>query len=216
MNYIISIEGNIGSGKSTLLINLKKIYKDRVVFIEEPVDNWKQLVNENNENILELFYKDKHKYSFSFQLFAYITRLKSFLNTISQYSNKIIITERSIFSDKYIFAKLLFNEKHLNSIEWKVYLELFNMFSQNYTINKYIYVNTNPHECLKRINKRNRSEEANKIPIEYLQSLHNNHEEWIKTTEHLEIDGNLSENDVLNKAIDFIIQLTQNHSSLYL
>jgi deoxyadenosine/deoxycytidine kinase len=209
MNYIISIEGNIGSGKSTLLKNLKTKYKDKIIFIDEPVEDWKQLTDNNNENILELFYKDKNKYSFSFQLFAYITRLKMFINTVSKYSNKIIITERSIFSDKYIFAKLLFEDNYLNSIEWQIYLELFNLFSENYKINKYIYINTHHNECFKRINKRSRSEEVDKISIEYLKKLDKNHLDWLKNTDHLEINGNLPEDNVLNIFDIFINQLIE-------
>ena len=74
---IISIEGNIGSGKSTLLENLKEKYKDdnKMVFLDEPVKLWNNIKDKNGMTMLEKFYSDQDKYSFSFQMMAYISRL---------------------------------------------------------------------------------------------------------------------------------------------
>ena len=71
---IVSIEGNIGSGKSTLLSNLREHYKNssNVVFLKEPVDEWEKITDENGETILKKFYSDQEKYSFSFQMMAYV------------------------------------------------------------------------------------------------------------------------------------------------
>jgi deoxyadenosine/deoxycytidine kinase len=75
---LISIDGNIGSGKSTLMANLREHYKDEpnVVFLKEPVDEWAAIKDENGITILEKFYEDSEKYAFSFQMMAYISRLK--------------------------------------------------------------------------------------------------------------------------------------------
>jgi deoxyadenosine/deoxycytidine kinase len=66
---IISIDGNIGSGKSTLLEFLKKEFADNenIMFLREPVDIWESITDESGTNILEKFYEDQTKYSFSFQ-----------------------------------------------------------------------------------------------------------------------------------------------------
>jgi deoxyadenosine/deoxycytidine kinase len=42
----------------------------------------------------------------------------------------------------------------------------------------FIYLRTDPETCHKRMNKRNRSEEAS-VPLAYLQKLHDKHEEWL-------------------------------------
>jgi deoxyadenosine/deoxycytidine kinase len=55
---ILSIDGNIGAGKSTFLNQLKKSYPNWH-FVDEPVDTWTKFVNENNESLLEVFYKDR-------------------------------------------------------------------------------------------------------------------------------------------------------------
>ena len=69
---IVSIEGNIGSGKSTLLANLKKHFNKNtnIIFLKEPVDEWSKITDENGTTILEKFYADQDKYSFSFQMMA--------------------------------------------------------------------------------------------------------------------------------------------------
>ena len=77
-HIIVSIEGNIGSGKSTLLANLRKHYTNdsNVVFLKEPVDEWEKIKDENGTTILEKFYGNQEKYSFPFQMMAYVSRLR--------------------------------------------------------------------------------------------------------------------------------------------
>ena len=72
---IFSIEGNIGSGKSTLFEELKNVYSciPNIVFLEEPVSEWEKIKNKQGEPMLQLFYRDPKKYSFSFQMMAFIS-----------------------------------------------------------------------------------------------------------------------------------------------
>ena len=60
MTYIFSIEGNIGSGKSTLVKELKKsvpnILDKKVVYVQEPVNEWSKIKDKKGETILEKFY----------------------------------------------------------------------------------------------------------------------------------------------------------------
>ena len=94
---IYSIEGNIGSGKSTLVKMMKEQTKsDNVIFVQEPVDIWNTIKDDNNETILEKYYKDQEKYAFSFQIMAYISRISILRKTIKKHPNAIIITERSV------------------------------------------------------------------------------------------------------------------------
>ena len=128
---IISIEGNIGSGKTTLLTNLKNYYKDNenIIFLKEPVDEWAQIKDENGATILEKFYADQAKYSFSFQMMAYISRLKLLRDTLKKYNNKkiIIITERSLYTDNMVFAKMLYDSGKIEHINYQIYLNWFTM-----------------------------------------------------------------------------------------
>ena len=90
-NTIISLEGNIGSGKSTILQIMQQKYQNNpnVIFVDEPVSEW-NLIKDGNKSILELFYEDQAKYSFAFQIMAYITGLRKLLQVLENNSDKII------------------------------------------------------------------------------------------------------------------------------
>jgi deoxyadenosine/deoxycytidine kinase len=174
---IVSIEGNIGSGKSTLLSNLRKHYENNanVVFLKEPVDEWEKIKDENGETILKKFYADQEKYSFPFQMMAYVSRLKVLRDTLktiktdTQDKNIIIITERSLYTDKMVFAKMLYDSKKIEHVNYQIYLNWFDTFSEEFPVNKVVYVKTSPDKCYQRIVKRSRTGEEN-IPLEYLTS----------------------------------------------
>ena len=111
---IVSIEGNIGSGKSTLLANLRETYKNdaNIIFLKEPVDEWEKIKDENGITILEKFYSDQNKYSFPFQMMAYVSRLKVLRDELkniqfSEDKKTIIITERSLHTDKMVLSIFL-------------------------------------------------------------------------------------------------------------
>ena len=67
MVKIVSIEGNIGSGKSTLIKQLNTdLNLKNVLFLPEPVDVWNEIKDTNGVTILEKYYINKSRYSFSF------------------------------------------------------------------------------------------------------------------------------------------------------
>ena len=195
---IILIEGNIGSGKSTLLQILKDKYKNRsdVHFVDEPVSEW-ETIQDDGKSILELFYGDKEKYSFTFQVLAYITRLRLLLNAIEKNPNDIIICERSIFTDKFVFAKMLRQQGYIDNIQWKTYNYWFDTFKDKVKADYIVYVNTEPSICFERIKKRNRNGES-EIPIDYLNHCHTLHQEWLcqESSEHklVTFNGNIEFN----------------------
>ena len=208
MSYIIvSIDGNIGSGKSTLLDNLKVFYKNNknVIFLKEPVDEWEKIKDENGVTILEKFYTNQEKYSFSFQMMAYVSRLKVLRDTLKEHKllidqNKqiIIITERSLFTDKMVFAKMLYDTGKIEYVNYQIYLNWFNTFSDEFPVHKIIYVRTLPENCHSRILKRLREGESN-IPLEYLISCSQYHDSMLdKTTEDCICNNQL----ILNGDID--------------
>ena len=196
MTFIVSVEGNIGSGKSTFLNQLKqytkKFKRSDIVFVQEPVDEWNNIKDSTGQNILEKFYADQEGYSFSFQIMAYITRLRKLLDAIKNNSDKIIICERSLETDKYVFAKMLYDSKKMREIDWVIYNYWFDSFLEEVKTDMIIYINTSPDNCYKRIKKRNRRGEES-IPFDYLDNCHKYHEEWLNKTDiNIEkIDGNI-------------------------
>jgi len=188
---IVSIEGNIGSGKSTLLQNLREHYENvpEVIFLKEPVDEWEKIKDENGVTILEKFYGNQQKYSFPFQMMAYVSRLKLLKDTLknihTMYSstvekkNIIIITERSLYTDKLVFAKMLYDCGKIEYVNYQIYLNWFDTFIEDYPVNKIIYVKASPEICHMRILKRSRDGETN-IPLEYLEDCDRYHDNMIE------------------------------------
>jgi deoxyadenosine/deoxycytidine kinase len=188
---IISIDGNIGSGKSTLIADMKKQLKNNknIIFLQEPVKDWISLTDDENDNILNKFYKDKNRWAYIFQNFAFITRAKIMLDAINEnkYSYfqepKVIITERSVETDKNVFAKMLFEDKNMTDLEFKVYNEWYNYLYPEIKVNNVVYLRTLPQTAYERMSNRSRKEEST-VPKDYIQMVHKFHDDWL--TKHNE------------------------------
>lgn len=205
---ILSIEGNIGSGKSTFLKHLKSNLdivddKYKIIFIDEPVSSWENIKDKNGKNMIEKFYDNPVKYAFPFQIMAFTTRLICLKKTIEDAlledhdKTIIIITERSLHTDCYVFAELLKKQNNIEDVCFQIYMQLFNEFSLNYPVNTIIYIDTTPTICRERIIQRSRSGED--ISIDYLIQCHEEHENYIyikmKNVNNVVIDGTLNINE---------------------
>jgi deoxyadenosine/deoxycytidine kinase len=179
-NKFICIEGNIGSGKSTLLHQLEMVYKDNpnVIFLKEPVDEWNTIKDTSGITMLQKFYADQEKYSFAFQMMAFISRLSILKKAMKENKNIVIISERSLFTDKYVFAKMLHDQEKIEDVNYQIYLKWFDEFANEFPVNHMIYVKTSPEICHSRILKRSRKGEE-VIPLSYLDDCHQYHEEFI-------------------------------------
>jgi deoxyadenosine/deoxycytidine kinase len=192
-NIIVSIEGNIGSGKSTLLENLRKKLNVPVIFVNEPVDDWSSICDSNGITMLQKFYEDQTKYAFSFQMMAFISRLAVLRETMRKNPDAIIITERSLYTDKLVFAKMLFESGKIEDVNYQIYLKWFDSFAVECPVHKIIYVKSSPETCYYRISKRLRTGEEG-IPLEYLKDCDVYHENMLKdmNCQHqLVLDGNV-------------------------
>jgi len=178
MPIIISLDGNIGAGKTTLLAEIRN--KINVHVVDEPVAQWTALKNAEGTNLLELFYQDKKRWAYTFQNCAILTRLKNIKEAVKA-GHKIIITERSILTDKYVFAEMLRCAGDMDPLEWELYESWFDIFGKEYPVSGIIYVSTNANISKERIQIRNRIGEEN-INIEYLEALDIQHKKWIENT----------------------------------
>jgi len=211
MPLIYSIEGNIGSGKSTLLSNLRSHFDNptknpeektnprKIIFVKEPVDEWEAIQDTNGITMLEKFYNDQDKYSFPFQMMAYISRLALLKEAIKNNPepDTIIISERCLYTDKYVFAKMLYDSGKIEDVCYKIYNKWFDTFACELPIEGAIYVKTNPDICNKRIILRSRNGESS-IPLSYLENCHMYHNNMITVLEDkteksklLELNGNV-------------------------
>lgn len=186
---LISIEGDIGAGKSTLINSLRSMYPNWH-FIPEPIETWQNLKNVDGQNLLELFYKDKTRYSYTFQNCALLSRALNIKNTIDKWKKEcelnparakhnVFITERCLETDYHVFAQMLHDDECMNNVEWDLYKMWYDYVkSQSYPLSGIIYVSTPPEICAERIKMRGRKGE-DEIPIQYLENLDTYQKKWL-------------------------------------
>tara|TARA_B100000787_G_scaffold29469_1_gene19671 strand:+ start:4637 stop:5338 length:702 start_codon:yes stop_codon:yes gene_type:complete len=209
---IISLEGNIGSGKSTLFNYIKEqIESPNIIFLREPVDMWESIKDENG-NLLEHFYNDPYKYSYCFQMTAYISRLIMLKDALKSLGpDGTIITERCVFSDFNVFAKMLYSSGKINKIELESYKMWFDHFIQDIQTPVFVYLRSTPETCFKRVLNRARSSEMG-ISLEYLRECEEYHDAWLMpglTGNVTILDGNQS-TDYHSKHLNVIKKLIHN------
>ncbi|QDZ21423.1 deoxyribonucleoside kinase [Chloropicon primus] len=188
----ISIEGNIGVGKSTFLSLMRKVkgLDGNIVTMPEPVDKWQNVAGNPEYNLLGKFYEDPHRYSYTFQSYAFITRFLQHSQGVVNNPNKVRILERSVFTDRKVFVSSLKDNNYLDDMEVSLYNEWFDPVLAtlpNLVPDVIVYLRASPDACMARLKKRSREEESN-IELEYLELLHRKHEDWlVKETTPTEI-----------------------------
>lgn len=209
------IEGNIGSGKSTLVDKLSQ--RSDAELIPEPVDVWLSIKGNDNKNLLHHFYDDMDRYAYLFQTMVFKTRLQSL---DKPQEKPIRFSERSIWTDKYVFGKTCIDDNKMNQLETNCYHTWFNWLEEKFRPQPtgIIYIKCSPEKCSERINKRGREEESH-IPLSYLEKLHNLHEDWLnnwKYTPVLILDNEIDDNwDSILKQVDSFVNYFDNTNYAY-
>uniref|UniRef100_A0A6J0UJT0 Deoxycytidine kinase n=1 Tax=Pogona vitticeps TaxID=103695 RepID=A0A6J0UJT0_9SAUR len=194
----IAIEGNIAAGKSTFVSILKEASKDWEV-VPEPVERWCNVQTcqdvceeltasqKSGGNLLQMMYEKPERWAFTFQAYACLSRIRAQLNSLEgklkEAENPVVFFERSVYSDRYIFASSLYESDCMNETEWTIYQDWHNWMNQQFgphlELDGIIYLRATPEKCLNRVYVRGRDEEQS-IPIEYLEKLHYKHESWLQ------------------------------------
>jgi deoxyadenosine kinase len=166
---LIGVSGIIGVGKSTLTDSLGG-HMDLKIF-QEPV--------KTNE-YLGKFYQDMNRYAFPMQVYLLNHRFRQYQQMI--WENKNCIQDRTIYED-VIFARLLNRSGIINDLDFKTYMQLFeNMTSFIRHPDIVVFLDVEPEKAMERINKRGRECEKD-ISLEYLVTLRDGYEEWLKDIE---------------------------------
>ena len=170
------VEGNMGVGKSTFLNFISQRLDCDVVF--EPHEKWQNIGTSGN--LLEKFYQDTPRWAYTFQSYAFLSRVLEQERQVTASSSESLVFERSVFSDLHCFAKNCFEMGTMDSLEWELYQEWFSWLIGHHVIipSGFIYLRAEPQVCLERMIKRNRKEEVN-VPLSYLNLLHQKHEDWL-------------------------------------
>lgn len=189
---LITVEGNIGVGKTTFLKQIEYIPDIKVIY--EPVDDWLAYKDNDDVSIFEMFYNNKKRYAFTFQIMALQTRFENLVRICEEKKNDdnvVVVCERSIFTDYNVFAKTTNKEGDMSDVELQIYKKCHEFMTKlcNISIDKYIYLKASPEVCMERIKKRDREGEEN-ITIDYLRLLDECHDKWLssETSEMLTVN----------------------------
>lgn len=181
MVRVYSVDGNIGAGKTTLLEAIRVAMPD-VHVVLEPVGEWLRLKNADGVSLLELFYSDKKRWAYTFQNCAILTRLTAIREAMKGLpSDAIVLTERSVLTDRFVFAEMLRDSGDLDALEWELYCKWFDSFAASIPVSGIIYLTTDVSTSAGRITKRGRSGEDH-IPLDYLTALDMQHQRWVAST----------------------------------
>ena len=177
---IVSVEAAIGTGKSTLLRLLAE-EEPSWHFVQEPVDIWQAV--DGKFNLLEAFYKDPARYSFSFQTYCVLSRIQAVETALATCpaGTKVMIVERSWFSDRHTFARMLIDSQKMSPMEAALYEQWYSFACKNGPkFNGHLYLEANAATCMTRLKRRGRSEET-AVTVEYQRDLIAHHESWLRT-----------------------------------
>jgi deoxycitidine kinase/deoxyguanosine kinase len=184
---ILSIEGNIGAGKSTLLDQLKSrdYGSKKVIFMQEPVDQWSTICNESGDTILSCFYQDPSKYAFAFQVMAFTSRLAAFKRLVKENPDcELIVCERSLEADRNIFAQMMRDQGSMEPMVYQVYEMLYETTASEFPVSNIVYLDASPDTCLQRIAKRGRAGELS-IGLDYLETCKAYYDAWLSKRENV-------------------------------
>ncbi|XP_038602537.1 deoxyguanosine kinase, mitochondrial isoform X1 [Tachyglossus aculeatus] len=129
-------------------------------------------------------YQEPTRWSYTFQTFSCLSRFKAqlapFPEGLARTPGAAQIFERSVYSDRYVFAKTLFESGSLNALEWAVYQDWHNFLlhlAPRARLDAFLYLRAAPQVCWERIQRRARPEEKG-VGLDYLERLHAQHEGW--------------------------------------
>jgi deoxyadenosine/deoxycytidine kinase len=131
---------------------------------------WQNVGEQKNINLLGLYYDKPERWGFTFQIYAFMSRLSKWTEYSRMTGKGIRISERSLLSDRYIFASIMRDMNILDEAEHSIYQQFYDhLVGINQIVDLFgvIYIQCAPEICDKRIKKRSREGEDT-IPIDYL------------------------------------------------
>ena len=180
------VEGNISVGKTTFLekvCHTSDELRGKVQVVPEPIAQWTNMPD-GNWNLLEAFYKDPKEYGYMFQNYVFCTRVEQEQghDRLQEASPRgLRLLERSVFSDLRVFVRAGFQQGYLSELQRDVYLSSVAPIIKSVPSlqpDAFVYLRATPETCHERLQSRCRAEETG-VPFEYLNLLHQYHEEWM-------------------------------------
>ncbi|WP_046174946.1 deoxynucleoside kinase [Domibacillus indicus] len=168
---MILIEGTVGAGKSTLSSLISDHF--RIPVFEE-------LGNPDTEKLLNRFYRDRSRWSFTTQI-HFATERWEMIKQVSGQRNGIL--DRSIFGDE-IFAELLSEDGSMAPEEYRTYKKLLAaIVATTKAPDLLIYLQCDTETAKERIDRRRRGFES-EVDINYWERLNERYDAWYENYHH--------------------------------
>ena len=192
---LVNLEGNIGAGKSTLLRVLKAAYGgcSAVRFVDEPVAKWERA------GLLAALYAGKMSPA-AFQLTAMVTRAAALKEALADPFAKVVISERSLASDRAVFAATQLSGADRDAYD--LAYETIELPAVAATAT--VLLECPVEELTRRVSRRRRDGE-NHVSAEYLQMLGSAHERYFATLDRASrVDASAAPDDVARDVVTAI------------
>lgn len=165
-DYFLAIAGNIGVGKTELTDRLSREL-GWYAYYEPVIQN----------PYLDDFYREMSRWAFHLQIYFLSERFKAQV-TIGQ-SAGAFIQDRTIYEDREIFARTLYEQGDMTRVDFENYTALFDILASFLRKPDLIlYLKARPETLMERIAQRGRESEKS-ITIDYLARLGRAYDEWM-------------------------------------
>lgn len=158
--YCIFVDGLVGAGKTTF-INLLKKSLPNIHVVEEPAAQWLDV--QGHGSLWDLYLQDQKRWAFSTEVYIPFIRIQVLENALAvAEAQGVILMDRSIYADRYCFARVAYENGSLSELEWAMYVKWFDWLAQHSPQpDGFIYVHVPAATTLKRMDERGRPEEKN-------------------------------------------------------
>lgn len=201
---LLTVEGLIGAGKSSQIQLLRErlAEEEGIVFLEEPVDKWMAA------DLLQGFYRGELSAA-TFQL-SVLMSLAGPLFSAACSKPKLIVSERSPFSNFAVFAKANLAGAELNAYAYTFKELLAAMPPMKVTS---VYLETTVETALDRTRARERDSES-EIKEEYMQLLHDLHDRMEHAlpdgSEFVRVDANGEAGETADRLYEIVSEILKN------
>lgn len=154
---IICVDGLVGAGKTTLTTMLgERVAQSDVLY--EPADRWLDVKGQGS--LWQLYIQEPARWAYAIETFVPYVRLQALEEKLKQTTASVLFVDRSIYADRYCFARLLEQQKIIQPLEWAMYEQFFTWFAAHAPQpDGFIYLQAPVTLTLERMRLRGRPEE---------------------------------------------------------